>query len=53
VRHYIYETGGIIQAALRDPDGFVLAFSASYSDEEFKNVSAHTTIEVIKPSELP
>ncbi len=46
VRHYYW---GTIEAAFRDPDGFVLVFISSYSEEEFKRVSEFTEIEVIKP----
>lgn len=47
VRHYYW---GTIEAAFRDPDGFVLVFIAPHSEEEFKLVSQFTKIEVIKPS---
>lgn len=47
VRHYYW---GTIEAAFRDPDGFVLVFIAPYSEEEFKQVSQFKPIEVIKPS---
>ena len=46
VRHYYW---GTIEAAFRDPDGFVLVFIAPYSEEEFKKVSELTKVEVIKP----
>ncbi len=45
VRHYYW---GTIEAAFRDPDGFVLVFVASYSEDEFRQVSKHRKIEVIK-----
>jgi catechol 2,3-dioxygenase-like lactoylglutathione lyase family enzyme len=47
VRHYYW---GTIEAAFRDPDGFVLVFIAPYSEEEFKRVSQFAQIEIIKPS---
>jgi len=46
VRHYYWNS---IEAAFRDPDGFVLVFIAPYSEKEFKEVSKYTKIEVIKP----
>jgi len=46
VRHYYWNS---IEVAFRDPDGFVLVFIAPYSEEEFKQVSKFTKIEVIKP----
>jgi catechol 2,3-dioxygenase-like lactoylglutathione lyase family enzyme len=48
VRHYYWQS---IEAAFRDPDGFVLVFIAPYSDEEFRAVSEYTTIEVVKPED--
>jgi len=46
VRHYYW---GSIEAAFRDPDGFVLVFIAPYTEEEFKQVSKYRTVEVIHP----
>lgn len=46
LRHYYW---GTIEAAFRDPDGFVLVFIAPYSEKEFKMVSKYTKIEVVKP----
>jgi len=48
VRHYYW---GTIEAAFRDPDGFVLVLIAPYSEDEFEQVSQFTTIEVIKPGD--
>jgi catechol 2,3-dioxygenase-like lactoylglutathione lyase family enzyme len=44
VRHYHW---GTIEAAFRDPDGFVLVFIADYSEEEFEKVSQFREIEAI------
>ncbi|GEM_PF-2163167 len=44
VRHYYW---GTIEAAFRDPDGFVLVFIAPYSEEEFNAVSKFVKIEKI------
>jgi catechol 2,3-dioxygenase-like lactoylglutathione lyase family enzyme len=46
VRKYYW---GTIEAALRDPDGFVLVFIAPASDEEFERVSKLTDIETVNP----
>ena len=46
VRHYYW---GTIEAAFRDPDGYVLVFIAPYSKKEFDKVSKYTKVEVIKP----
>ena len=46
VRHYYW---GTLEAAFRDPDGFVLVFIAPYSEEEFSQISKFTNIEIIKP----
>ncbi len=46
IRHYYW---GTLEAALRDPDGFVLVFITPYSEEEFNQISKFTNIEVIKP----
>ncbi len=46
VRHYYW---GTIEAAFRDPDGFVLVFIAPYSEKEFKRISKYTKIEIVKP----
>ena len=45
VRHYYW---GTIEAAFRDPDGFVLVFIAPHSSEEFDNINEFTTVEVIE-----
>jgi catechol 2,3-dioxygenase-like lactoylglutathione lyase family enzyme len=45
VRHYYW---GTIEAAFRDPDGFVLVFIAPYSEEEFNSLSQLTKIEKIE-----
>lgn len=47
VRHYFF---GTMEAAFRDPDGFVVVFIAPYSQEEFDAVSKLTSVEVINPS---
>ncbi|MBI2592819.1 MAG: hypothetical protein HYW37_01485 [Candidatus Colwellbacteria bacterium] len=44
VRHYYWNT---IEAAFRDPDGFVLVFIAPYSEQEFKAISRFAKIEKI------
>lgn len=48
VRKYYW---GSIEVVLRDPDGFVLIFSAPATDEEFAAVSELTAIEVIEPGQ--
>lgn len=50
VRHYYW---GSIEAALRDPDGYVLVFIAPYSEEEFRRLSQMTPIEVIGRDDPP
>ena len=45
VRHYYW---GTLEAAFRDPDGFVLVFIAPYFEDEFNKLSKITKIEVIK-----
>lgn len=45
VRHYYW---GTIEAAFRDPDGFVIVAIAPYSEKEFQEVSKIVKIEVIK-----
>ena len=47
VRKYYW---GTIEAAFRDPDGFVLIFVSPYSKAEFTKVSKHTRVEVIEPN---
>ncbi len=47
VRHYYW---GTLEAAFRDPDGFVLVFIAPYSEDEFNKLSKVVKEEVIKPS---
>jgi catechol 2,3-dioxygenase-like lactoylglutathione lyase family enzyme len=44
IRHYYW---GTIEAAFRDPDGFVLVFIAPYSKEEFDAVKKYSPIEEI------
>lgn len=44
VRHYHW---GTIEAAFRDPDGFVLVFVAGYSEQEFEKVSQFRQIETV------
>jgi catechol 2,3-dioxygenase-like lactoylglutathione lyase family enzyme len=46
VRHYYW---GTIEAAFRDPDGFVLVMIAQYSDEELERVKKYVEVEVVKP----
>jgi len=46
IRHYYW---GTIEAAFRDPDGFVLVFVAPYSDEELANVSKRVPVEDVRP----
>lgn len=46
IRKYYWNT---IEAAFRDPDGFVLIFIAPYSEEEFNRVLQFTDIEVVEP----
>jgi catechol 2,3-dioxygenase-like lactoylglutathione lyase family enzyme len=46
IRHYYW---GTLEAAFRDPDGFVLVFIAPYSEQEFNQIGKFTNIEVIKP----
>jgi hypothetical protein len=46
VRHYYW---GSIEAAFRDPDGYVLVFIAPYSEEEARAVREHVSIEEVKP----
>jgi catechol 2,3-dioxygenase-like lactoylglutathione lyase family enzyme len=50
IRFYYWQT---IEAAFRDPDGFVVVFIAPYSKEEFEAVSKLTKIETIKPGGTP
>ncbi len=42
VRHYYW---GTIEAAFRDPDGFVLVFIAPYSEIELERVKQHVEVE--------
>ena len=46
VRHYYW---GTLEAAFRDPDGYVLVFIAPYSKEELEKTSRFTKVEVVKP----
>ncbi len=46
VRQYYW---GTIEAAFRDPDGFVLVFIAPFSEKEKELVSKHVKVEEIKP----
>lgn len=46
VRHYYW---GTIEAAFRDPDGFVVVCIAPFSQEELDAVSKLTSVEEIKP----
>lgn len=46
VRHYYW---GTIEAALRDPDGFVLVFIAPYTEEELKRIREIREVETIAP----
>ncbi len=45
VRHYYW---GTVEAAFRDPDGFVLVFIAPYSEEEVENVSKFAKVEEVQ-----
>src|SRR5688572_6638187 len=45
VRHYYW---GTIEAALRDPDGFVLVFIAPHSEEELAKLSKLVEVEKIE-----
>lgn len=47
VRHYYW---GTVEAAFRDPDGFVLVFIAAHSEAEVEALKKHTTVEEVKPS---
>jgi hypothetical protein len=47
VRKYYW---GSIEAAVRDPDGFVLIFIAPYTDEEFAAVGRLVNVEVVDKS---
>lgn len=47
VRRYYW---GTIEAALRDPDGFVLVFIAQDSDEEYDAVRSLTEVETVSPA---
>ena len=46
VRHYYW---GTLEAAFRDPDGYVLVFMVPYSEEELEKTSRFTKVEVVKP----
>jgi hypothetical protein len=46
VRKYYW---GTIEAAFRDPDGFVLVFIAPYSDEELAAVKKLVEVEEVNP----
>ena len=46
VRKYYW---GTIEAAFRDPDGFVLVFIAPYSDEEMEKVKKFVEVEEVYP----
>lgn len=46
VRHYYW---GTLEAAFRDPDGFVLVFISPYSAEELKALQKLTRVEVVEP----
>ncbi|QQG39442.1 MAG: VOC family protein [Candidatus Aenigmatarchaeota archaeon] len=45
IRHYYW---GTIEAAFRDPDGFVLVFIAPFSEEELKRVRDVRAVETVK-----
>lgn len=45
VRHYYW---GNIEAALRDPDGFVVIFITPYSEEELEIVKKYVEVEEVK-----
>lgn len=47
VRHYYW---GTVEAAFRDPDGFVLVFIAPYSEEEVTAIKKYTNVEEVQPS---
>jgi catechol 2,3-dioxygenase-like lactoylglutathione lyase family enzyme len=44
IRHYYW---GTLEAAFRDPDGFVLVFIAPYSEKELKVLRKHTEVEEV------
>ncbi|KKT87861.1 MAG: hypothetical protein UW89_C0016G0010 [Parcubacteria group bacterium GW2011_GWB1_45_10] len=44
VRHYYW---GTLEAAFRDPDGFVLVFIAPYSEKEEEQIKQFTNIETV------
>ena len=46
VRKYYW---GTIEAAFRDPDGYVLVFIAPFSDKELAAVEKHVDVEEVKP----
>lgn len=47
IRHYYW---GTVEAAFRDPDGFVLVFIAPYSEKEVDAIRTYQEVEEIKPS---
>jgi catechol 2,3-dioxygenase-like lactoylglutathione lyase family enzyme len=47
VRHYYW---GTLEAAFRDPDGFVLVFIAPYSEEEQAAITKYVAVEEVSPS---
>lgn len=47
VRKYYW---GTVEAAFRDPDGFVMVFIAPYSEEEIAQVRQYTAVEEIEPT---
>jgi len=44
IRHYYW---GTLEAAFRDPDGFVLVFIAPYSEDELNKLNQLTKVEEI------
>lgn len=44
IRHYYW---GTVEAAFRDPDGYVLVFIAPYSEQEAKAIRKHREIEEV------
>lgn len=47
VRHYYW---GTIEAAFRDPDGFVVVFIAPFSEDELARVKDYVEVEEVKPN---
>lgn len=47
VRHYYW---GTVEAAFRDPDGFVLVFIAPYSDKEVGALKKYVEVKEVQPS---